>query len=273
MKKICSALFLMISFRVMAQQMPGERKWTVIEPYPIDITCNNTSNLIFPFKVISVDRGNSLVLVQKAKHVDNILQLKAAGKYLDTTNLSVVTADGKFYSFQIAYSDHPSSLNLVLGSDSLDAVGQFTRSANDAVICKGMELAENATSFMRAGVHEQGIGLQLRGIYLYEGLCYFKLAVRNDSAFPFDPEAVRLMVTDKHRVKRSGSQEKEMAVLSRKSLPAIDGNGHGDLIIPANVFTVAPKQRLVIRMVEKNNGRIVQLQISGKRLLRARAIK
>jgi len=273
MKKIVSVLLMMIAFGAMAQETTGQSKWSVIEAYPVDVTCGKTSNLIFSYGVVSVDRGAPTVLVQKAKHVNNILQLKAADKNMDTTNLSVVTADGKFYSFLVAYNEHPSCLNLVLGDSSKVVPVDLPVGENQAKILKGAELVEKARSFMHTGVHELGIGLALRGIYLHEGLCYFKLDVRNGSAFPFDVDAVRLFVADKHKARRSASQEKEIAVLSTGPMPVVEGNGHGGIIVPTKVFTVAPKQRLVIRLVEMDNGRTVQLHVSGKRLLRVKAVK
>lgn len=263
---------LIISFQLIAQEQ-SENKWRAIVPYPIEVTCNKTSNLIFPYNVISVDRGTAMVLVQKAKHVGNILQIKAAEKNADTTNLSVVTADGKFYSFLVSYNDSPSSLNLLLQVDSLDAFADLPLGENQAIIQQGIQLVQVAKPFMHKATRHQGLGLRLRGIYFYKGLCYFKFDIKNQSAFTFDPENIRLVIKDKRKAKRSASQEKVITTLLRSPLPVVDGNSSCGLIIPTGVFSIAPKQHLLISLVEKGSGRIVHLTTNANRLFKVRSVK
>jgi hypothetical protein len=83
-----------------------------ITPYRVAISYNKTSNIIFPYAIKSVDRGNPAVLVQKARGVDNILQVKAGREGFAQTNLTVITTDGQFYSFVVDYAAEPSVLNL-----------------------------------------------------------------------------------------------------------------------------------------------------------------
>src|SRR4051794_40844033 len=78
-----------------------------MDPYPLQICYNKTTNLVFPYNVKSVDRGSADMLVQKAKYADTILQLKAASEGFKETNLSVVTSDGKLYSFLVQYAPSP----------------------------------------------------------------------------------------------------------------------------------------------------------------------
>lgn len=274
MKIMCMVVFMgMLSLHLKAQETTVKNNWTVVVPYRVDITCNKTSNLIFPYDVISVDRGTPAVLVQKAKYVQNILQLKAAAKNADTTNLTVVTADGKFYSFLVAYNDHPSFLNLVLQTDTTGAMAVLPTSENDAILQQGIALVQGAKPFMHTTVRMQEVEMQLRGIYSYQDICYFKIDVKNQSAFTFQPATVALIVKDKHKVKRSASQEKQVSTLLNNPMPVIDGNSTGSFILPVKVFIIAPKQRLIIRLVEKENGRLVQLHVNANRLLKIRSIK
>ena len=87
-------------------------KMTVIEPYQLAITYFKTSNLVFPYAIKSVDRGSKDILVQKAKGVENVLQVKAGKQGFEETNLTVITADGHLYSYILNYSDNPSALNI-----------------------------------------------------------------------------------------------------------------------------------------------------------------
>ena len=51
---------------------------STIEPFHLNITYSKTTHLLFPFAIISIDRGSKDILAQKAKGVENVLQIKAA---------------------------------------------------------------------------------------------------------------------------------------------------------------------------------------------------
>src|SRR5258708_37621952 len=69
----------------------------VVESHNVEITYNKTSSLIFPTIIKSVDRGSRDVIVQKAKGVGNVLQLKAGKENFPETNLTVITSDGTLH--------------------------------------------------------------------------------------------------------------------------------------------------------------------------------
>lgn len=60
----------------------------------------------FPSNVSYADIGSNDIEVQKTSF-ENILQIRAIVAYFDTTNVSVVTANGKFYSFRLGYNIDP----------------------------------------------------------------------------------------------------------------------------------------------------------------------
>jgi hypothetical protein len=101
-----------------SQKMVEVLKTTIIEPYHLTITWNKTTNLLFPYGIRSVDRGSPDVLAQKAKGTENILLVKASKENFAETNLSVITSDGKLYSFILRYSNNPSLLNISFTKDS-----------------------------------------------------------------------------------------------------------------------------------------------------------
>lgn len=102
-----------------SQSLTGKFQTTIIEPYPLKITLNKTTNLIFPYAIKSVDRGSADVLAQKAKGVENILLVKANRENFSETNLSVITADGKLYSFILDYMSNPAAINLSFLKDRM----------------------------------------------------------------------------------------------------------------------------------------------------------
>ena len=75
---------------------------------PIKIQLNDTKYLFlkFPAEVNYADMGSGKLMAEKC--LDKILKLKATAPQFDKTNLSVVTTDGKYYSFIVEYNSNPS---------------------------------------------------------------------------------------------------------------------------------------------------------------------
>src|SRR5215831_5285222 len=101
-------LLLMIIMRLVGQ--PVDHNEELVKAYPLEITFNKTSSVVFPTVIKSVDRGSRDVLAQKAKGVGNVLQLKAARENFPETNITVITGDGVLHHFTVSYSDQPKTL-------------------------------------------------------------------------------------------------------------------------------------------------------------------
>src|SRR5258707_10982507 len=84
-----------------------------IETQNVEVTYNKTSTIVFAAIIKSVDRGSRDILAQKAKGVENVLQVKAARRDFPQTNLTVITADGVLHHFTVNYADQPVSLTVV----------------------------------------------------------------------------------------------------------------------------------------------------------------
>src|SRR4051812_44613081 len=110
MRQLITAVTLIL-FQFTTSGQYTKPQVSFINPYPLQITYNKTTNLVFPYSIRSVDRGSSDLLVQRAKYADTILQLKAGRDGFKETNLSVVTSDGKLYSFLVQYAPSPATLN------------------------------------------------------------------------------------------------------------------------------------------------------------------
>src|SRR5215203_1803872 len=111
-----------LSFSAAAQTTNIFSKSSYIEPYKLEVTYNKTTNLLFPAAITSVDRGSQDILVQKATGVENILRVKADVKDFAETSLSIITADGRLYSFIVGYTKDPSYLNInVQGNAKADS--------------------------------------------------------------------------------------------------------------------------------------------------------
>lgn len=266
-------LFLSIGSK--AQHNVAVIKIKSIEPCPIDIGYSKTSNLIFPYAIKSVDRGSGAVLVQKAKGVENILQVKAAVQNFEQTNLSVVTSDGQFFSFLLNYAVHPSALNISFYKDSVkERQEAFLTEAplNDAALQTLANKVQGEKAFLHQSVREQKLRLSLRSIYLADGTMWYKLQCKNKSLIDYRPEYIRFFLQDKKRAKRTAVQETELQPLYASPVENIKGMQGNDLVFGFTPFTIPKTQELIIQMGEKNGGRSLTFRINNRIILKARAL-
>ncbi|MGG6549675.1 UNVERIFIED_CONTAM: conjugative transposon protein TraN, partial [Prevotella sp. 15_C9] len=74
---------------------------------------SKTVHVIFPSAIRYVDLGSSDLLAAKADGTENVLRVKAALRdFSRESNLSVITEDGAYYSFNVKYADEPVKLSV-----------------------------------------------------------------------------------------------------------------------------------------------------------------
>ncbi|MCA8833348.1 conjugative transposon protein TraN [Hymenobacter pini] len=86
--------------------------------YPLYVSDQKTTHLVFPSPVTYVDLGSAGLIAAKATGSENIVRVKAAGSGFSETNMTVLTASGKLYSFVVGYQRNPRQLGLDLGAPS-----------------------------------------------------------------------------------------------------------------------------------------------------------
>ena len=267
---------LLLSLGSIAQQNNEAIKRKSIEPYHIAIGYNKTSNLIFPYAIKSVDRGSAAVLVQKAKGVENILQVKAAIQNFEQTNLSIVTSDGQFYSFLLDYSTQPPTLNISFYRDSAKEkqdVFLTETPVNDAALQELADKTQSEKAFLHQSINEQKIRLSLQSIYLGNGSMWYNLRLNNKSLIDYRPSYIRFFLQDKKRAKRTAVQETELHPEYAKPIQSIQGMQANDLVFGFTPFTIPRTQQLIIQVGEQNGGRSLMLRISHRTILKARKLR
>ncbi len=83
---------------------------TYIEPVRLEVSTNKTVSIVFPAGIVSIDRGSQELVAQKS--VNNILRVRAEKPFTIETSLTVVTSDGKLYSFVVVFCNDPLHLNM-----------------------------------------------------------------------------------------------------------------------------------------------------------------
>ncbi|MDR6919523.1 conjugative transposon protein TraN [Chryseobacterium sp. 2987] len=254
-----------------------------IEPYHLTVTYNKTTHLIFPSAIRYVDLGSEYLTAGKADDAKNVLRIKAAVKdFQEESNFSVITDDGKFYSFSVFYSSFPSILtyNLELmaksGSSSraniqLEDLG-FSPSMSDQL----MEAIykRNRNNIRHIASKSFGIQFSLKGIYIHDGKYYFNTEIQNKSNVSFQIDFINFKIIDKKVAKRTVFQEKPLNIIRTYSdISDVPDNTTSREVYLLDQFTLDHDKILVIEVFEKNGGRHQRLEIENEDLIRAVLLK
>lgn len=242
---------------------------------PLEITTHKTVNVVFPYALSGVERGSADILAQKAPGADNILQLKARKKGFIQSSLSVITAQGKLYCFVVDYADQPMQLTLLVTDQPKTAPGVILSSSKhphplDSTILSAVQGKKTVRNIRDA---KGKAVLRLTGLFTEHDQLYFAVSLRNRAALSYEIEAVRLFLMDRKPAKRTAQQQTE---ISPKWISGLDNatthSADQFLVIAADKFPFSKRQYLTIELTEKNGARNLRLQISARRLLRARKL-
>jgi conjugative transposon TraN protein len=241
----------------------------------LEITYNKTTSIVFPDEIASVDRGSRDLLAQKAKGVDNVLQVKAARQHFPETNLTVITSDGTIREFTVRYAQRPRHLVRHIGVDSLGmATVIFPESMTEPEI---RELAAKASGSRRnvRFVRDKSFGMKLSllGVYIKEDVVFYHVRIDNETNIKYDVDFVRFYIRDLERVKRTASQEVEVTPLFvYEHIDAVKGGSSIDVVYAMRKFTIPDAKKLVMEVFEKNGGRHLDLSIKNKTIVQAQRI-
>lgn len=261
---------LIITVGVFAQQT-GKNHLSKTESDTLTIAYSKTTSIVFPFGIKSVDKGSPDILVQKVKGLENILQLKAAQKGFVQTNLTVVTADGKLYSFVLDYNEEFPLLNLTLNKTKPDGQEIYfsDKIINDQDIQEYSKLAFYEKEKLRGEKESKyDIDLILNGIFIRDEVMYYRIKVANNSKINYDINQLRFFIRDKKIVKRTASQEIEITpIYISNNIVKIDGEAENTFVFVLPKFTIPEKKYLAIQLMEKNGGRHLELHVKNKKLM------
>lgn len=285
--KIVCGFILMTSFVLSSHAQMREPTPLVlgkIEPYKMEVTYDKTSHLIFPAAIRYVDLGSEYVIAGKADDAENVLRIKAAVRDFDAeTNFSVITADGRFYTFNVLYSAFPVALSYDLlameksidKSYTNDVLFEELGSSSPSLAGLLMETLYKGDRRIIKHISAKSYGIQflLKGIYIHDGKFYFHTELRNYSNVPFQIDFVNFKVVDKRVARRTAVQERLLLPLRMyKPLEEISDNTVEQNLFLLDQFTITDNQVLLLEIFEKNGGRHQTLRIQNSDLISARLI-
>ena len=269
----------------LTRQLTFER---MIPPHGLEVTYGKTVHILFPAEVRYVDLGSPNLIAGKADGAENVIRVKSTVKgFQGETNMSVITEDGCFYTFNVRYADEPLLLNVEMTDIIHD--GESANRPNNAQEVYLNELGSESPMLVRLimksiyrqdrrtvkhiGCKRFGVQYLLKGIYTHGGLIYFHTEIRNQSHIPFDVDYMTWKIVDKKVAKRTAVQEQVVLPLRAQNyVTCVPGGKSERTVFAMSKFTIPDGKQLVVELCEKNGGRHQSFVIENEDLVRAREI-
>lgn len=265
MKNILTIMLLLVAFNVFAQV-----KTSYVHAKQIEVATNKTTNLIFPFSITHVDRGSQDILAQQIDNAANVLEVKAAVDSFAETNLSVITADGSLYSFDVRFTPMPRLLNVVLQKEKpVAAVANNEKSFLNAAAF----ISKRTRSFHGVAEKHDEVRAVLYGVFVQNDMLYFDIKLSNYSNVSYGIDALRCTIKDKQKSKRTATQELPLQPVFTTGLQqSIRAGTAQHIIFALPKLTLPDNKYLLLQITEQNGGRDINLRIKNRHLLRAKIL-
>ena len=260
----------------------------MIPPYALEVTFSKTVHIIFPSAIRYVDLGSIDLLAAKADGAENVLRVKAATQgFRKESNLSVITEDGSYYTFNVKYVDEPVKLSIEM-ADFLHGGNIENKPGNEIPVYLSdlgnespylvrliMETIykNDRTKIKHIGSQNFGIQYLLKGIYSHNELLFFHFQLKNSSTVSFNVDYITFKIVDKKVAKRTAIQEQVIVPLrSYNQIVTVAGGKEERTVFALPKFTIPNDKQLVIELIEKDGGRNQTLTVENSDLVRAEVI-
>ncbi|WP_308199580.1 DUF4138 domain-containing protein [Chitinophaga sedimenti] len=158
-----------------------------------------------------------------------------------------------------------------------DGVHFTVRRLNEATITAGLNHVASLKPLRRKPASKKAGGMQLRnrGVFLSDGVLFFKLEVTNDSPVAYEVDFARCYQRDRRQSKRTSRLEKEITPLQTNVQPGLgvkELSGAIPIVFAFEKFTISDSKYFMIELFEKNGDRHMSLKIKGTDILKARPL-
>jgi conjugative transposon TraN protein len=245
-----------------------DASWKV--PESIGIGTKRQTHLLFPQPIVYVDIGDPIIYSQLAGNTRNIISIQAVADIFPVkeTNITVITADREFYTYNISYSDSPASSYYVTPRIEKERE-QVILLENEFTDGDRQEIRNKIASMKRRiyslGENKEGILFSVANIFIHENLILFRCEVKNTSSIPYHAEYMKFNIVDKKKQKLTASQELEQIPIFWEGYKASIKPGDVNVFsIGFETFTIPDDKFLRIELNEKNGGRHVRFDMQNK---------
>ena len=283
---------LFAAAKVMAQN-DGTTSRQELTPRTIEVGFTKTVHILFPAPVTYIDIGSMAIIAGKADGAENVVRVKAAVRdFAEETNLTVITEDGGFYTFDARYAENPATSTIEIAAAESPAAqpasaSETTRADEGRVLLREVGRERPATIKRvlsdiyrqnRAdvkGIHTRkyGVEVEVRGIYVHNDVIYLHVQIANNTNISFEVDYRRFVVADRKAAKRTAQQQRIIEPLRVCNDPSIvRGHQRQRIVFALPKLTLEEDKILLLEIAEKDGARHQCLEISSKELLGAKAL-
>ena len=259
----------------------------------IEVGFTKTVHILFPAPVTYIDIGSMAIIAGKADGAENVVRVKAAVRdFAEETNLTVITEDGGFYTFDARYAENPSTSTIEITAAESPAA-QSASASEPARADEGRVLLrevgrERPATVKRVlsdiyrqnradvkGIHTRkyGVEVEVRGIYVHNDVIYLHVQIANNTNISFEVDYRRFVVADRKAAKRTAQQQRIIEPLRVCNDPSIvRGHQRQRIVFALPKLTLEEDKILLLEIAEKDGARHQHLEISSKELLGAKAL-
>lgn len=260
----------------------------MIPPHALEVAFNKTTHVIFPSEIVYVDLGDENLVAGLADGAKNVLRVKSAVKsFKSETNLTVITDDGCFFTFNVKFAKEPLLLNIEMTDFIHD--GETVNRPNNAQEIYLERLGQESPMLVKLimkSIYKQdrreinhigskrfGVQFILKSIYTNNGLLYFHTELKNTSNIAFDIDYISFKIVDKKVVKRTAMQEQVLEPLRAQNyVTVVNGKKSERTVFALEKFTIPDDKQLVIEVAEKEGGRNQSFVVENGDIVRANVI-
>ena len=270
-----------------------------IRPLRIEAGFTKTVHILFPSPVTYIDIGSMDIIAGKADGAENVVRVKAAVRnFIAETNLTVITEDGGFFTFDVHYAENPavSTVNLTVQEPQTKGVKEPTAAGDPlspAPVTKSLVLLrevgrekpatvkrmlsdiyrQNRTDVKGIRTKKYGIEVEVLGIYVFNDVIYMHTCISNDTNISFEVDARRFIVADRKLTKRTAQQQTPLEILRVCNDPAVvRGHQRQRTVFALPKLTISDDKVLLLEIIEKNGARHQTVEIPAEELLEAKLL-
>lgn len=253
---------------------------------------DKVTQLIFPSEVVKFRTGyTSDDAVSQSD--GRVLYIQPVDS-LPESNLNVVTADGRYYAFNVAYDNSAETVNYIVTSsmafyrepgavaETTDAVpvpdaGKQTEAGgrDDASGTGPLDRVKRRQDYIVANnvARLQKLVFMLKGVYVDEKRIYFKFRIENNSNVPFDVDYIAFSITAR-KTKKTSTQER-VQIRPEESdvqIRRLGAKSACEVVYAFEKFTIGEEKLLLAEMLEQGGDRNIGLRIPESFIIEARKL-
>lgn len=231
------------------------------------------------------------IIAGKADGAGNVVRVKAAVRNFSTeTNLTVITEDGGFFSFDVHYAENPAVSTINISAAKQPAVGSGPTQpelAEGRVLLQEVGREKPATvKRVLSDIYRQnrmdvkgirtkkyGIGAEVLGIYVHNDVIYIHTMISNETNISFEVDARQFIVADKKLAKRTAQQQTPLDILRVCNDPTVvRGHQRQRTVFALPKLTIPDDKVLLLEIIERNGARHQTVEIPSRELLNAKVL-